>query len=253
MPELPEVKIMTERLSILKNKKLSTVVITKNYIHKLKNKNKIKKNVYVLDVYNIGQRIFVKFDSGYTLIFAPGMTGNISYYNSNYDIVEFKLFNNKYMYINDIRKIGRLYIMKTKNIPLYINKNLGYDPFYHKKMEFQEFYDKFVRPRINSRQVLALKLLDDRIFAGIGNYIRAEMIYDTKIDPFCIFGDLGKPLIKKLFLSFRKIVYKSYLYQKGKSPFEFNAYGRKDKKNIKRIVLNYRTFWYDPKRIKYKC
>ena len=91
------------------------------------------------------------------------------------------------------------------------------------------------------------------IFAGIGNYIRAEMIYDTKIDPFCIFGDLGKPLIKKLFLSFRKIVYKSYLYQKGKGSFEFNSYGRKDKKNIKRIVLNYRTFWYDPNRIKYKC
>lgn len=248
MPEGPEISYMVDNIQSYKNKKLKKIIInkySKYYKKNIKHFNKLKKNLptKILKIYNVGKRIFIKLDNGYNLIFNMGMSGRLTNnFDDKYNSMIF-IFENKKMYFNDLRKFGTLRI--SKNIEKYENE-MGYDPI-RRDISFSDFYKKYIENN-KSKQLLAIKLLDQKIFAGLGNYIRAEILYDTKIDPFCKFNKIPKNYWKKIYNSYKKISLSSYNYN-----YLFKAYQRIDKSNIIAKKVNNRTLWYDPNRIKYKC
>ena len=67
----------------------------------------------------------------------------------------------------------------------------------------------FENKRLEKKEI-AKFLLDQDKFSGIGNYLRAEILYDSKIDPFRKVGSLSKKEIDNLFKSTKKIVLKAY-------------------------------------------
>ena len=237
MPEGPEVKLMVENIKIKRDEKLNNIVFTKRSTRFNENNldlfsqlkktfsNKIKK------FFTKGKEIFLRLD-GYIIIINLGF-GRIEKFPDKYTLVEFHT-NKQTFYLNDTRKFSSFEIVKEEELNKHIN-HLGYDPLYH-KLTFQEVYDVYIQ-KFKSRQPIMDKLLDQRIFAGCGNYIRAEVIYDSRISPFCKYNELTKDMWKKIYKSYNKIVLGSYNAQKNEvfNNFKFNIFRRRDRKDIKYI------------------
>lgn len=255
MPESPEITYMVSQIKDIKNKILTDIIINKYSKYSKKEPERYKELINKLplkikDIYNIGKRIFLLFDNDYHLILNMGMSGILSKErDEKYNSIEFILKNYDNFYFNDVRKFGTMRI--DKNIEKY-EKELGYDPLYH-NISFEDFFKKYIENK-KSTQPLAVKMLDQKIFAGMGNYIRAEVLYDTKIDPFCEFNKVPKKYWKKIYKSYKKITKKSYESSTGnKYDFKFKVYRRNDKKDVIGKKIKGRTLWYNPLNILYKC
>lgn len=254
MPELPEITFMVNKLKNIKGETLKTIIIGNKSKYIKKKPNNFGKFINLLplkikNIFNIGKRIFILFENDWFFILNMGMSGILSYDIDKHNVFEF-ILSNKTFYFNDQRRFGTLRIFNN-NLNKYI-KEMGYDPLYH-GINFEEFYKKYIIKR-KSKLTLAEKLLDQKIFAGLGNYLRAEILYDTQIDPFCIFNNLKKNHWKLIYNSYNKLV-KLYTNNKksNKYLYEFKIYNRVDKKETKKKKIKGRMLWYSEDRIKYKC
>ena len=204
MPEGSEIKYMTDNLQYIKGKSLDNLKINKNSKYKkyLKNYYKIKKvlPLKIKDIFSIGKRIFITFrKSNFFFILNMGLIGDISTKkDGKHNSLSFILLNAKNFYMNDTIKYGSFSILQT-GLDEYIYE-MGFDPL-DSDITFNNFYKRFIQPK-KSKQPLALKLLDQKIFAGMGNYMRAEVLYDSQVDPFCKFNNMNKKLWKRIFISY---------------------------------------------------
>ena len=249
MPEGPEVRLMTENYNMSNEilKEIKFYKYSKIKKSNIKGYNKLKYPMKIIKHFNIGKEIFIKLKE-YTIIINLGF-GYFSNRENKYTIIEVKT-NKSNILINDRRKFSSFEIISNKDLNEYIDK-LGYDPLYY-NINFETFYNRYIL-RYKSSQELYKKLLDQRIFSGSGNYIRCELIYDSKVNPFCQYDKLSKNSWRKIYKSYNKITRRSYYSQKNNKYFEMKVYGRVDKKDVVRIVDNNRSFWYS-KSIKYlKC
>lgn len=240
MPEGPEVKLMTEKYNMT-NLFLNNISFSKYSKYNnsnIKYFNKLMFPSKVIKHFNIGKEIFIQFKN-YTIIINLGFA-YLSKIKNKYTIITFQ-FKNYNIYINDMRKFSSFEILHNNYIHKYIN-NLGYDPLYY-NINFNTFYNNFII-KYNSKQEIYKKLLDQRIFSGCGNYIRCELIYDSKISPFCSYNNLTKQNWKKIFISYNKITRNSYYLQKNNKYLLMKVYRRTDKNDVIRIVNNNRSFWY---------
>ena len=247
MPETAEIKHMVDRIKKYDNSVLKSITIddySKYYHDKHMKELKSILPVKITNIYKIGKRIFIILNNDYFIILNMGMTGEMSNNPNKYTSIIFNTSRGKF-YLNDPRKFGTLRFFND-NLEDYINE-IGYDPLVHKNMTFEEFYDKYVKNRKSSLS-LAEKLLDQKIFGGMGNYLRAEVLYDTRIDPFCIFNNVPKKYWKKLFNSYKKLATDFY-----KNEPVFKVYTQRHKTGVKHVDLKGRTLWYVPSRIKYFC
>lgn len=83
-----------------------------------------------------------------------------------------------HLYFVDMRKFGNWRPGET------FSQDRGPDPVF----EFDEFKEniknEIVRGKLNFSQTIYNIMMDQRLFNGIGNYIRAEVLYDLDINPF---------------------------------------------------------------------
>ncbi len=250
MPELVEVTIMVK--GIQTKGKLTKIIPGKKGRYNKRDLSKINKllPMKIEKIFNKGKRIFIVLEDGYYLLVTLGLSGILSRDNIDpkHQTAEFVVSGGKSFFMDDMRHFG--------TITLYHNDldkkidELGYDPL-HNKMSFEQFYKKYIENK-KSSQILAVKLLDQKIYAGSGNYIRAEILYDTQIDPFCKFKDIPKSYHKKIYNSYKKIVNRIYKKEKVGKSYKLYAY-HQDKPIIKKEKVKGRTLWYAPSRIKYRC
>jgi formamidopyrimidine-DNA glycosylase len=95
-----------------------------------------------------------------------------------------------------------------------------------------------------------------KFIAGIGNYLRAEIFYDSGIDPFCKLEDFTDQMLDALYESTHRIIKHSYKKIKADSYINFKVYGREKcpKGNqILHIDRKGRRLWYCPNAIKFHC
>ncbi len=84
------------------------------------------------------------------------------------------------VYFNDIRHFGTFKIADRVDLSIKLNQSLGWDALqdpYIPKMLSQKLRHKC------ETKTIAEALLDQRVFAGVGNYIRSEVMYLSKIHP----------------------------------------------------------------------
>lgn len=79
---------------------------------------------------------------------------------------------------------------------------------------FNEFIEK-IKKKNNLDKAIGLVLLNQKIVSGVGNYIRADVLWLSKISPFRKTIDLTDKEIKKLFINLRLLIWSSYDYHKG--------------------------------------
>jgi len=192
MPEGPEIKYLSE--------------ICKKYIvgldlYHIKSNSKtivkVPKRSKVLEVMTRGKLLILVCKDYYFHIHC-GLTGWITFDNPKYPRyeIEFRTENDKKMlivYMDDSRRFSKLKIIDKKKHNKILDK-MGIDIFSN---EFTlDFFMDSIR---KTNKKLVAFLMEQNKFSGIGNYIKNESLYLSKIDPHRTCNDLDEDEIKTLY------------------------------------------------------
>ena len=142
------------------------------------NKQPIKLPINNIEFNARGKLLFVKSsDSDINLCFTLGMTGSFSPKRGKHSAIKFETSKGGFFF-DDIRHFGTFRILNSFELENKLNK-LKWDPL-------KEDYSKIIIGSIKkfSKKDICSILLNQDIFSGVGNYLRAEILYDSKISPF---------------------------------------------------------------------
>lgn len=224
-----------------------------------------KSIIRVKSVDNKGKFMYWTFDNDWYLFSTFGMTGQWSTQEGNHPCFSFFLENsleNSYhvIYFNDPRHFGTLKFVENKHNLIEKLNELGWDPLEENSLSLNK--NKIKRKIYNNKPIAQL-LMDQSIFAGVGNYIRAEALYLSNISPWRPGMLLSDSEIDLLCESIVTVMNESYKYQgatiqtyktaygaEGKYTSFFKVYGRKidclGNKIIKEVTPDKRTIHWCP-------
>ncbi len=222
MPEGVEVKLCADLTRpLLINKNIINAFPTKNgrystypisgFDHFI---NDIKKNpIKILGVDNKGKFMYWSFSNDWYMFSTFGMTGQWSTQEGKHSCFGFYLGDNpdifETMYFNDPRHFGTIKFVQGKS---YLNKKLeelGWDPL---KSDYTD-YKYFIKKKIYNNKPIGQLLMNQAIFAGVGNYIRAEALYISNISPWRLGTSLSEKEIDLLCSSIVQVMNESYQHQ----------------------------------------
>ena len=128
------------------------------------------------------------------------------YYSIKHNNIEF-IYDNITYYFNDMRNFGNLIVSNKENLNTKLNL-LGIDVL-NPINEFSLFIEKICKPK-NLNKLIGILLLDQTIVAGCGNYMRAEVLYFAKINPYTKLKDLTDKNLKDIYKYLKKIAFIFY-------------------------------------------
>jgi len=230
MPEGVEIKITVETIKpLLKDRVIKNVFIGKN--SRYKNvvpvgyedflKLIFENTVKIEDVSCKGKFIYFKFDNNWYLMNTMGMSGQWSPNEGKHVCFGFSLEDSK-MYFNDPRHFGTIkFTNSEQEVKDKLNK-LGWDPF----TGLDPKWINWLNHKLSTlNKPIGQVLLDQELFNGIGNYLRAEALYEAKISPWKLCKDLSKEELEKLYNAIIYVVDLSYKYQGATLLTYKDAYG----------------------------
>ncbi len=212
MPEGPEVRLLVDILNIkIKNKTIKNVnVLSGKYFRKKINFNKlIGLNIKTINCY--GKFIYWEFNNDIVLFNTLGMTGWWQFENEPHNNIMIIFTDNSFIYFNDPRNFGNIIISTQNDLNKKLSQ-LGADIF--NKNDIDKFINRLERKR--NDMMIATALLDQKIIAGCGNYLRAEALYIAKISPFISIKSLTKDDIIKLWNILVQLAWLYYDESKGR-------------------------------------
>lgn len=255
MPELAELKFTADYVNQV-SEDMTYVRVEKNPIHKCEDLN-IPFEKFKIKAVSKGKEMVLYFLDKHSDQYIPvritmGMSGHFKLTNTGAEPkhahLKFYRKDGTTMSFVDVRRFG-----KWKQGVAW-SDNRGPDP----TTEYKAFWDKVMTNLTKLKKPLYEMLMDQKYFNGIGNYLRAEIIYRAgDVDPFLPAGMQFTRYPKLLDLC-RDIPLLAYAKGGGSikdwdNPFGDEAiqerfmlcYGNAEMS--KRKDRNGRTFWYDPK------
>lgn len=206
MPEGPEVRLVTDELAKrLVGKYLMNINILGGRYKKHGPPKNYQKMIELLplkiqSINAYGKFIWWEFtNTDLTLWNTLGMSGwwQIKEENHNNIQIEYKinLFDDKSksIYFNDTRNFGTFIFNSKKNLVKKLGE-LGPDILSLDKNNENIFYELVKKKKMSICEIL----LDQKITAGCGNYLRADALYLAEINPFTLGKDLLEVKIKEL-------------------------------------------------------
>lgn len=174
-----------------------------------------KSSVRIKSVDNKGKFMYWTFDNDWYLFSTFGMTGQWSPQEGKHPCFSFYLGEStdvpyNFIYFNDPRHFGTLKFVHGKNNLEDKLNDLGWDPLDQKLNNFNILS---IKSKINSSKPIGQLLMDQSIFAGVGNYIRAEALYLSKISPWLPGSLLSVEELSLLCESIVTVMEDSYKYQ----------------------------------------
>ncbi len=264
MPEGPEVKIITEQLSIqLKEKDIIGIEFTdkskfwnkapeSSKLHLTKFKKGIpgwEKIKFPIKIYNItckGKQIFFHLRSPLCTIYLNstlGMEGrwlnhrekhsdlwlNLGYKNGRLNVIKEKI------YYDDSRHFGNLTLLNQIEYDRKLNK-LGPDVLSDPNLTFDKWLSRFSLAKCQNKQICVI-LLNQEIISGIGNYLKSEILYRCGIKPDRLVSNISAIKLEQLRIiaiqtiteSYKSngLTIRSYLSPDGKKgKFQCQVYGK---------------------------
>ena len=206
MPELPEAETIRRRfLKHLKGKKISTfeVVHDKSTFGAL-SKQKLQSAVLgetLLSAGRKGKYFWLNFSSKKSIVIHLGMTGWVEVADSMQRFGRILIGSGKKsLCFTDPRKFGRVWLCEEPTEHPRIKK-LGIDCFLAppSEKELTLIFQKRKAP------VKAL-LLNQSLFAGIGNWIADEVLYQAGIAPFRIANSLSEKELATLAAKIKSVI-----------------------------------------------
>lgn len=211
MPELPDVKIFQNYIKrTALNKQVQKTHVVKSKVLKNLSPQKITrfcKGHRIKDIKRIGKYLLFNF-TGHDRLLALhfGMTGEIVYEKQSKGLSEHALLsldfsNNKRLSLIMPRKFGSIEL--TQSVDDFIKKhNLGPDLMSLTK-------EDFVEKLINKKGSIKSALMDQSLFAGLGNIYSDEILFQAKIDPDSKLSALNKSQLKKIWQASQEVIKKS--------------------------------------------
>jgi formamidopyrimidine-DNA glycosylase len=118
--------------------------------------------------------------------------------------VEFK-FNSGTLYFYDQLSYGTLKVLSQKELDSKLKK-LGKD-MSDPETTFEDFYDALYKSPKNLSKPIGNLIVNQKIISGVGNYLRADSLWASKISPFRKLKDISKAELKKLYHQIRILIY----------------------------------------------
>lgn len=235
MPEGPEVKIASDYFNnFFKSSKNIYFEIISNYYNEKyfdvfstisEDLKKFK------PTFTVGKNIFLELSKNKIFNFHLGMTGGWSK-----DLVKhchFRAFTNTgEIFFRDVRKFGKMRIITKDQFNQKYNS--AYDLL--SKSYCLKSHLVFLE-KIKSKKSICSIIMDQKYFPGVGNYIKSESLYISRIHPEEKWGHISQE--KKVFLikNIQKVMFDSYKSGGAelkdfknpfnRSKFELKIYGKK--------------------------
>jgi formamidopyrimidine-DNA glycosylase len=220
MPEGPEVKHLADELEvILKDAYLVDLKICGAYLKSLSAEHpkardrKIctlaKRASYVSRLQPVikyvrthGKLMYLKLSSSKGVCFLTihrGMSGNCSLNPQNHTLVELHFRSEKVgvVYYYEPRPFGIVQLLTTSEWQQVTSK-LGPNVLAH-KFSLESLKETLARPRVQ-KMLLGDALLDQRVLSGIGNYLRADILYQAQLFPWRNVASLSSFELEKLYI-----------------------------------------------------
>jgi DNA-formamidopyrimidine glycosylase len=227
MPEGPEVRLLVDKLNKkLKNNKIKNIeILGGKYLRKNADFSKLN-GLTIKSIKNYGKFIFWEFmDIDIVLFNTLGMTGWWNIDEQTHNNIKIIFDDNTFIYFNDPRNFGNIIISNHTNLgkKLY---SLGADIFNKEHLDI--FIERLEKKRDDT--MICTALLDQKVIAGCGNYLRAEALYIAKISPFRKIKDLLENEINNLWNILVQLAWYYYDEEKGR---KLNIINNKYKLSIK--------------------
>lgn len=124
-----------------------------------------------------GKTIFIFLENKYSLVITHGMSGYWSDENEKHSRVKFET-NKQQLYYVDPRNFGTITICLTEEEYHFRQNKLG--PYILKdNLTYEEFYSRLSN---KPKSKIAVALLDQNLISGIGNYLRCDILWYSKIN-----------------------------------------------------------------------
>lgn len=199
--------------------------------------------VKVTNIKTHGKFLYWSLSNNWHILCQFGMSGQFSPKEGKHVCLQIQLndldqnHNISNIYFNDPRHFGTIKFVKgNEELQKKLN-SLGWDPF----QDDSESYLPFIKSKLQfNKKPIAQVLMDQSIFAGVGNYIRAEALYLSKLSPWTICSTMTDEQIKKLCVDILAVMTESYDHQgatiltyktvygeEGRYSGKFQVYGKK--------------------------
>ena len=236
MPELPEVQtIVSDLRKILPGLKIMGIETDWKKMFKNSSLENFKKEVVgekILDVRRVGKNILIDLTDNKTILVHQKMTGHFLY--GKWEMVTppvageakwlgkeagairddpqnrfihlvFDLSKGKQLALSDLRKFAKVLLWPTDKLSeLKDINNLGPDPT-TENFDFNKFQERLVGKKGKIKTVL----MDQSVFAGIGNIYSDEILWLAGIHPLRQVSSLIQEELKSIFTSTKKILKKA--------------------------------------------
>ena len=259
MPEGPEVRLFTD--SVKKHfalKKIKKVkAISGRYTKKPIDNLHLLFNKDLTDVSCKGKFIWLHVED--VVVFNTlGMTGAWSKNKNTHTRILFEFDDGSELYFNDMRNFGTFQVKTEDDLSKKL-KSIGPDMLSSPPSNFIEILRK------HNNKNICVALMNQKVISGVGNYIKAESLWYSYINPNALIKDLTDSNLKLLDKAIRFVMLKSYgslgasikdYYtfddQEGSATTGFVVYGRKTDYNGNKVekltTLDKRTTHYSPVR-----
>ena len=210
MPEGPEVKTTVDFLKTYEGKKLTKLTVlsgryTKKPIDNINNPTwRLPLNLETVNCK--GKFIYFCLQNNVFFFNTLGMTGMWSNNVSNYSRIKLEFDGTLPLYYNDVRNFGTFKIALNSNDLDKKLKSIG--PDFLKDGWGPETFYTLLKKKPN--KTITEFLMNQKNVSGIGNYLKAERLYDSKISPHRLCCHITSDEADRLFDSCRRIIQLSY-------------------------------------------
>jgi DNA-formamidopyrimidine glycosylase len=254
MPELVEVHIIVKTINkLFKGSIINNITINSGRYTRHKFPDGYKKFIESLPATIIsfntkGKFIYLLLNDNRSIWITLGLTGELLLKPGKHSHITF--FTNKgNFYFDDYRNFGTIKFSFSNDDLTKKLKTLGPD-ILQDNITFDHFKNIITKKSLLNKDIV-LVLNNQNVLSGIGNYLRAEILYDAKINPFKKIKNLNDDELLNLWKSINKIIHQSLKKQlnNGIHTFPFKVYRKKKTPSghiVKSKKLDDRTIWYVP-------
>jgi formamidopyrimidine-DNA glycosylase len=187
------------------------------------------KNITITNVQVRGKFMYWTFSNGWHLFNTFGMTGQWSPTQGKHPCFSFIINGSEpheEMHFNDHRHFGTIKFVLGEVALRKKLDELGWDPL---QMNLQKNLPWLKQQLAKSGKPIGEVMMDQGIFAGVGNYIRAEALYLSKLSPWRQSNLLTDPEVELLCNSIVFVMEESYQHQGATIHTYKTAYGKDGK------------------------
>lgn len=204
-----------------------------------------------------GKKVIFDFETSW-IVFTLGMEGHFDFRDGKHCHVVLRFDTGHDVFFHDTRHFGRVVTCPTKAEYTRAIRAVGKD-LLQGEVTREAWLEVITRPRL-AKKTVASFVMEQKYFAGVGNYCRSDSLYLAGIDPLRTLGSLSQTEASRLLVAVRRVLRESlelggltistFVLMSGKEGgYKPYVYGRKkdDEGNtVVRITLDGRSIFWVP-------